>query len=157
PLMIENHEAFIPVFAAFKDAAVYIHPEVSYHPLRSLDLIKSYGARAGIAIAPAIPLESIRPLLPHVELVCMMTVNPGYAGQKLLPQTIDKIKELAQIISTHGYGIEIEADGNVSRQNIPLMIQAGARILVTGSSSLYERGADLRENIERLYELIGRK
>lgn len=156
-LMIENHVAFIPVFAAFKDAAVYIHPEVSYHPLRSLDLIKSYGARAGIAIDPAIPLESIRPLLPHVELVCVMTVNPGYAGQKLLPQTIDKIKELAQIISTHGYPIDIEADGNVSWQNIPLMIEAGARILVTGSSSLYERGADLRENIERLYQLIGRK
>jgi len=155
-LMIERPDEYIPIFAAFGTPALYIHPETSYHPLRSLALIKSSGARPGIAVDPGMSLENILPLLPHVELACVMTVNPGYAGQKLIPQTIDKISTLSGIIEKEGLDIEIEVDGNVSWRNIPCMIDAGARILVAGSSSLFEKGKPLAANIERLYALIGR-
>jgi ribulose-phosphate 3-epimerase len=155
-LMIENVDAYIPVFSACGSPALYIHPETSYHPIRSLQLIKSCGARAGVCIDPGLPLEAILPLLPHVELACLMTVNPGYAGQTLVPGSIERIRELAGIIARGGYPVEIEVDGNVSWQNIPSMIEAGARILVAGTSSLFEKGTSLRQNIQRLYGLIGR-
>ncbi len=156
-LMIENPDSYIPIFAAFGAPALYIHPETSYHPLRSLQLIRSCGARPGIALDPAVPVDSSRPLLPYVDLACIMTVNSGYAGQKLIPHTIDKVKELTAIIDAERLEIEIEVDGNVSWKNIPLMVEAGARILVAGSSSLFEEGTELEATIGRLYQLIGRE
>lgn len=155
-LMIENPDDHIPTFAAFGTPALYIHPETTLHPLRTLQLIRSCGARPGIAIDPAMSLEAILPLLAYTELVCVMTVNPGYAGQRLIPQTLDKLRNLAGIVEAEYPGVQIEVDGNVSWQNIPLMIEAGARILVAGSSSLFEPGSDLSANIDRLYRLIGR-
>jgi pentose-5-phosphate-3-epimerase len=86
-------------------------------------------------------------------VVCVMAVNPGYWGQKLVPQTIDKINKLSRIIAKEG--LEIEVDGNVRWHNIPRMIEAGARILVAGSSSLFEEGRDLKANIHRPHDLIG--
>lgn len=156
-LMIEGVDAHAPSFAKIPNAVVTFHPEVSYHPLRSLDLIKSCGARAGIAIDPAMPLEAVSELLPHVSFVCVMTVNPGYAGQKLVPNTIGKIRALAALIADKGLRIEIEVDGNVSWENIPRMVEAGAEVLVAGSSSLFAKGADLRENIRRMRRMIGRE
>lgn len=155
-LMIENPDGYIPTFAAFGTPALYIHPQTTLHPLRTLQLIRSCGAHPGIAIDPAVPLEAILPLLAHTELVCVMTVNPGYAGQRLIPQTIEKLRKLAGIVETEYPGVQIEVDGNVSWRNIPVMIEAGARILVAGSSSLFEPGSDLSSNIDRLYRLIGR-
>jgi ribulose-phosphate 3-epimerase len=155
-LMIENPEDYIPTFAAFGAPALYIHPETTVHPLRALQLIRGCGAQPGIAIDPAVPLEAVLPLLAYADFACLMTVNPGYAGQSLIPQTIDKLRKLAGIVETEYPGIQIEVDGNVSWRNIPVMIEAGARILVAGSSSLFEPGSDLSSNIDRLYRLIGR-
>jgi len=155
-LMIDNPDDYIPTFAAFGAPALYIHPQTTLHPLRTLQLIRSCGAQPGIAIDPAAPLEAILPLLAHTDLVCVMTVNPGYAGQRLIPQTIDKLRRLAAIIDADHPDVQIEVDGNVSWRNIPVMIEAGARILVAGSSSLFEPGSDLASNIDRLYRLIGR-
>jgi ribulose-phosphate 3-epimerase len=155
-LMIENPDDYIPTFAVFGTPALYIHPETTLHPLRTLQLIRSSGAKPGIAIDPAVPLEVILPLLDYADFVCVMTVNPGYAGQRLITQTIGKIGKLAGIVAMDYPHIQIEVDGNVSWNNIPVMIEAGARILVAGSSSLFEPGSDLSANIERLYRLIGR-
>jgi ribulose-phosphate 3-epimerase len=155
-LMVEGVDAHVPSFAKIPNAVVSIHPEVSYHPLRTLELIRSCGARAGIAIDPAMPLEAVSELLPHVSFVCVMTVNPGYAGQKLIPNTLRKIRELSDLVAEQGLPIEIEVDGNVSWENIPKMVDAGADVLVAGSSSLFEKGSDLRKNIGRMRQLIGR-
>lgn len=155
-LMVEGVDAHVPSFAKIPNAVVSIHPEVSYHPLRTLELIKSCGARAGIAIDPAMPLEAVSELLPHVSFVCVMTVNPGYAGQKLVPNTLRKIRELSDLVAEQGLPIEIEVDGNVSWENVPRMVDAGADVLVAGSSSLFEKGSDLRENIRRMRQMIGR-
>jgi ribulose-phosphate 3-epimerase len=155
-LMVENPDDYITTFAAFGTPALYIHPETTFHPLRTLQLIRSCGAYPGIAIDPAVPLEAILPLLTHTDFVCVMAVNPGYAGQRLIPQTIDKLRRLARIVEREYPRVGIEVDGNVSWRNIPVMIEAGARILVAGSSSLFEPGSDLSANIDRLYRLIRR-
>ena len=155
-LMIENPDTFVPEFAAFPGATVAIHLEASRHPVRSLQLVRSCGARPGVALDPATPVEALRWVLPHVELVCVMTVNPGYAGQKLIPGTLGKITEVARLAESEGLEVEIEVDGNVSWENIPRMLAAGAETLVAGTSSLYDSASDLQANIERLYRLVGR-
>jgi ribulose-phosphate 3-epimerase len=155
-LMIENLDAHAPLFAKFPGAVVSIHPEATRHPIRTLDVIKSCGARAGIAVDPAMPLSAVEELLPHVSLVCIMTVNPGYAGQKLVPNTLAKIRGLADMIASRGLDIEIEVDGNVSWENIPRMIEAGGRTLVAGSSSLFDGKASLRDNLRRMRALVSR-
>jgi ribulose-phosphate 3-epimerase len=154
-LMIEHVDAYAPLFARIPGAVVSFHPEADYHPLRTIDLIKSLGARAGIAIEPALPLAAVREILPHVSLVCVMTVSPGYAGQTLIPRTLDKARELAGLITRNGWDIELEVDGNVSWENIPAMVAAGATVLVAGSSSVYQKGTRLADTIPRMRALLG--
>ncbi|MEW5815818.1 MAG: ribulose-phosphate 3-epimerase, partial [Spirochaetota bacterium] len=153
-LMVENPDAFIPVFAAFTNSIITIHPETSYHPLRTIELIKSHGAVPGIAVDPALPVEAVRHLLPGVGQICIMTVNPGYAGQSLAPGALEKIKDCAQYLKFLNLPIDIEVDGNVSWDNIPKMLAAGANVLVTGSSSLFEKGKDRQSNFNKLKEMI---
>lgn len=154
-LMIENVDRYIPVFAeaASTGSVITFHPEAEYHPIRQLHLIKSFGVRAGIAIDPSTPLESIKYLLPHSEMICIMTVNPGYSGQKLVPGMIEKIAQIDEYCRKEQLPVEIEVDGNVSWENIPKMIGAGAETLVAGTSSLYDRSMDRREASRKLRTL----
>jgi ribulose-phosphate 3-epimerase len=156
-LMIENLDAHAQLFAKIPNAVVSIHPEAAWHPLRTLELIRSCGARAGIALDPAMPLAAVEEMLPHVSLVCIMTVNPGYAGQKLVPTTLAKVRALRDLVAARALDIEIEVDGNVSWENIPKMIDAGAQVLVAGSSSLFDGKADLAANLRRMRTMIGGK
>jgi ribulose-phosphate 3-epimerase len=153
-LMIENPDRFIPDFAQFKNAVISFHPETSAHPLRTLQLIKSLGVRAGAALDPALSVNVLKYLLPDLDLVCVMTVNPGYAGQRLIPQTIGKIKEVAEYVGSSGFSPEIEVDGNVSWQNIPLMLNAGAQVFVAGTSSLFGKEKNLEVNIMRFRSIL---
>jgi ribulose-phosphate 3-epimerase len=153
-LMIEDVDRYIPQFAKFPQSIVCFHPEVSYHPLRTIQLIKSFSAQAGIAIDPAMPLENVKHLFPYINVVCVMSVNPGYAGQPLIPETLAKISECRRYFDTIGKNIAIEVDGNVSWTNIIPMVRAGADILVTGSSSIFSTEDDLSQNIDRLRGLI---
>ena len=156
-LMIENVDAHVPLFAKIPHARVSFHPEATWHPLRTIDLIKSFGAQAGIAVDPALPLAAVREILPHVSMVCIMTVNPGYAGQALIPEALDKIRALAEVVRAKGLDIQIEVDGNVSWANIPRMVEAGADLLVAGTSSLFDGKGDLRSNLRRMRAAIGRE
>ncbi len=155
-LMIENVDRYVPVFAeaASPGSVITFHPEAEYHPIRQLDLIKSLGVRGGIAVDPATPLEAIKHILPHSEMICIMTVNPGYSGQKLVPGMIEKIAEIDAYCRKEGLPVEIEVDGNVSWENIPKMIGAGAETLVAGTSSLYDRGMDRRDASRKLRALV---
>ena len=154
-LMVESPESHVASFAAIAGSVISVHPETSRHPLRTLDLIRSLGARAGIVIDPAMPIASVAEMLPYVSLACVMTVNPGYAGQKLVPTTLAKVRELADLVMARGLDVEVEVDGNVSWENIPRMVRAGAQVLVAGSSSLFDGAAGLRDNIRRMRSLIG--
>jgi ribulose-phosphate 3-epimerase len=156
-LMIENPDAHVEKFASFPGAVVSFHPETSRHPLRTIDLIKGFGARAGIAVDPATPASQVEEMLPHVSMVCVMTVNPGYAGQKLIPEMLGKVRQIADMASSGSLPIEIEVDGNVSWENIPRMVDAGGNVLVAGTSSLYDGKASLEQNIERMRSLVSRR
>ena len=148
-LMIENVDAYLNAFVVTQGTWLSFHPEVVYHPMRTIEAIRARGGVPGIAIDPATTIDSIRYLLPIVSFVCVMTVNPGYTGQALIPQMIDKIAELAEYLEREKLAVEIEVDGNVSWRNIPAMVQSGASILVLGTSSLYD-GKKLDTNIDRL-------
>jgi ribulose-phosphate 3-epimerase len=153
-LMIDNPEDFVPVFSQIKGSIITFHPEVAYHPLRTIEMIKSHGARAGIALNPAQTIENLRPLLPHVDLLCVMTVVPGFVSQKIVPGGIEKLRETVDYVRSHGYELEIEVDGNVSWQNLPKMRDAGAQVFVAGTSSIFESGGDLRTNIARFRSIL---
>jgi len=153
-LMIENPEQYVPQFAQFKNAIVSFHPETSYHPLRTIQLIKSYSAKAGIALEPSMPIQNVEYLLHDIDMVSIMTVNPGYSGQKLVPQTIEKIRKTSEYIFKNGCHFEIEVDGNVSWENLPLMLEAGSEVFVAGTSSIFEENGDLSANIRRFRSIL---
>jgi len=153
-LMIEDVDKYAPIFCAFGSPWVCFHPEVSYHPLRTLNLIKASGGKPGIAIDPAMPVEHYKYLLDQVDFVCVMTVNPGYAGQKLIPSALGKIAELRNYLDQNHLKALIEVDGNVSWENIPAMIEAGADILVAGTSSLFGKDGSRQDNFQRMEKLL---
>jgi ribulose-phosphate 3-epimerase len=154
-LMIEEPDRYIEGFIKAGAAMVSVHVETCRHLDRTLRLIASLGAVPAVAINPATPLCAIENVLDLVGMVLVMTVNPGFAAQKLVPYTIDKIAQLRAMIAARGLEIDIQVDGNVSFENIPKMVQAGANNLVAGTSSLYARGWELAEactEIRRLAE-----
>ncbi len=131
-LMIEKPERYIDNFVDAGADFITIHYEASPHPHRTLGYIKSKGVKSGIVYNPGTPLDSLKHLLDVVDMVLLMSVNPGFGGQKFIPATIEKIKEAKEIIGDRD--ILLEVDGGVTEQNAPLIKQAGANVLVAGSS-----------------------
>ncbi|MGA2546339.1 MAG: ribulose-phosphate 3-epimerase [Rectinemataceae bacterium] len=153
-LMIENVDLFVPTFSRARGSLISFHPDASRHPLRTIDLIRASGCRPGIAIDPAMSLETVKAMLFDVDFVLVMTVSPGYAGQKLIPRTLEKIAELKTWLKKQGIAIPIEVDGNVSWENLPRMILAGGDIFVTGTSSVFESGALLGDSLDRISRIF---
>ena len=153
-LMIERVDRSVDMFCQTPGSVVTFHPETSRHPVRTIATIRDSGCRPGIAIDPAMSLEQVKHLLPLVEVVCLMTVNPGYSGQKLLPFCIDKIAELAAYKREHHPELLIEVDGNVSWDNIPKMTAAGADILVLGTSSVFTTSVSRTEAYDKLHQTL---
>jgi ribulose-phosphate 3-epimerase len=149
-LMVEEPDRHVALFAGFPGARVTFHPETVRQPARLIERIRELGASPGIAIDPGMPVESCRHLLPLVDQALVMTVNPGYAGQKLLPFCIEKIAECRQALDRAGSDAALEVDGNVSWENIPAMLRAGADILVAGTSSLFVEGRVSGEAVARM-------
>jgi ribulose-phosphate 3-epimerase len=153
-LMIEDVDQHIGTFAKIPGTLISFHPETSRHPLRTRDLIRSFGCQAGIAIDPAVSLEAVRWLIEEVDFILVMTVSPGYAGQKLIPNSLEKLAQLRTYLKQRELSTPIEVDGNVSWENLPRMIKAGGEIFVTGTSSVFQHGTDLGANIDRLAEIF---
>lgn len=133
-LMIEKPERYIQ---AFKDAGadvLTVHQEACVHLDRTLHAIREAGMKAGVSLNPATPLETIQHVLPLVDVVLIMSVNPGFGGQKFIPYSLDKIRRLYQMIQTQGLKTQIEVDGGVSKDNCREITQAGADILVAGNA-----------------------
>jgi ribulose-phosphate 3-epimerase len=150
-LMISEPEGKPDWFDFGEGDYVSVHVEACRHLQRVLASIRARGAKAMVALNPATPLSVLDEVLPDVDGVLVMTVNPGFAGQKLIPQTLDKIRRLRALLDQRGYGhVEIECDGNVSFDNARLMSDAGANIFVGGTSSVYHRDASTEENINKL-------
>ena len=153
-LMIEDPERKLDWFSFGKGDFVSIHWEATRHPQAALAAIRARGAQAMLALNPGTPLAVLEELLPDLDGVLVMTVNPGFAGQKLIPQTLDKIRNLRTMLDLRGYGsVQIECDGNVSFENARKMSDAGANIFVAGTSSIYAQGS-LEENVKALRAAI---
>lgn len=152
-LMVERPESKLDWFELKEGDIVAIHYETTPHLQRALATVRAKGARPFVAINPATPLCAIEEVLCDIDGVLVMTVNPGFAGQKLVPQTLDKIAKLRKMLDEKGLNnIEIEVDGNVSLPNARLMANAGANIFVGGTSSVF--GENLKQGVLNLREAI---
>jgi ribulose-phosphate 3-epimerase len=153
-LMIDNPNNHIETFSSLTGSILSFHPETIPEPAETLKRIERAGLRPGIVVKPDLSLQQITPLLSHVVLLNIMTVHPGFAGQSLVPKAMEKIAEAAVLVESEGLPVEIEVDGNVSWKNAPLMHEAGARIFVTGTSSVFSSEGSLRENVERFRKIL---
>ena len=133
-LMIENPNDFIGAFAEAGADWISVHVEACPHLHRSLELIASHGARPGVVLNPATPVESLKHVLPMVHHVLVMSVNPGFGGQKFIPFALDKIRELVRLRAELGLNYRIEVDGGVAHDTIASIVQAGAELLVAGNA-----------------------
>lgn len=133
-LMIENPDNYIDAFINAGADIVTIHAEIGYHLQRSLAAIRQGGAKAGLSLNPATPLHVLEYLWPDLDLILLMSVNPGFGNQKFIPQVLPKIQQLRQQVNASGRQILIEVDGGVKVNNAAEVAQAGADILVAGSA-----------------------
>ena len=148
-VMINDPERYIEKIAEAGASYLSIHYETTPHAQRALSLIRSCGMKAGIALNPATPVEVLDYLINDIDLVTLMMINPGFAGQKLIPSMIRKIADTREFFSCREkVPTDILVDGNVSIDNIPQMTKAGATILVGGTSSVFRKGYTIKESVE---------
>lgn len=150
-LMIEEPERYIADFVDAGADLITVHAESCIHLDRTIDSVKEKGILAGVALNPSTPLSVLDYLLPKVDMVLIMTVNPGYGGQKLIPYTVQKIRDLKEMVDRQGLKTDIEVDGGVNLFNVEELMDAGANIIVAGSAIF---DGDLTENTSRFLNII---
>ncbi|MFZ0446823.1 MAG: ribulose-phosphate 3-epimerase [Bacillus sp. (in: firmicutes)] len=133
-LMIENPDQYIESFAKAGADYITVHVEACRHLHRTIQLIKSFGVKAGVVLNPATPVQLIEPIIEELDIVLLMSVNPGFGGQKFIPSVLNKIKQVRDLAKQKGVQLEIEVDGGVNEQTARLCVEAGATILVAGSA-----------------------
>ena len=138
-LMIANPEKYLEVYAEAGSDLIVIHYEIEKDTVPLLKKIKDLGCKAGLSINPLTPLDAVTNILEHCNLLLIMTVHPGFAGQKFMGQVVPKIRQAREFIDSHGLNIEIEVDGGVSLKTAPEVVAAGADVLVAGSA-FYKSG-----------------
>lgn len=152
-LMVERPERYLETFVAAGARILVVHQEATVHLQRTLARIRELGARAGVALNPATSLHTLEYVLEDLDLLLIMTVNPGFTGQKLVPNTLRKIADARRMCDERGLGVDIQVDGNVSFENAARMVAAGANYLVGGTSSIFAHGMTLAEGVRRLREV----
>lgn len=133
-LMIERPEIYVERFAEAGADILTFHLEATYHPNRVIQMLRKMEVKVGIALNPTTPVNTLKHIIEDVDLVLLMSVNPGFGGQKFIPFVIDKIRELRNIIDERGLKVEIEVDGGINLLNVRNVVEAGASIIVAGSS-----------------------
>ncbi len=144
-LQITKPEFFIPVFSRIGCEIITFHLEATNHVFRMVSLIKEKGKKAGIAINPATPVEPLEYILSELDLVIIMTVEPGFAGQRFIPQVIPKIEKLREMVEKKGLEVDIAVDGNIYEETIRKTKKAGANVFIAGTSSVFRPDRDLEE------------
>ena len=133
-LMIENADRYLQAFVEAGAAWVSLHQEAVPHLQRQVAFLRERGVRAGVAVNPATPVATLDEILPELDYVLVMSVNPGFGGQKFIPAALDKIRRLRRTIQDRGLKAQIEVDGGVDVGNIRSLVEAGAEVLVAGSA-----------------------
>ena len=150
-LMIEEPIRYIAEFAKAGADIITVHAEACKHLDRTIEVIKEQGLLAGVALNPATPVEMIRHVLPKVDMVLIMTVNPGLGGQRLIPYTIDKVREVKKLIEEQELKVDIEVDGGINLSNVEEVMDAGANIIVAGSAVF---NGNIQENVAKFLEVM---
>lgn len=148
-LMIENPENYIQAFADVGADIITVHAEATRHLDRVVHMIKEENVLAAVALNPTTPLSEIEYILPELDMVLLMTVNPGFGGQKFIPYSLDKIAELKAMIERKGLKTDIEVDGGITLDNVDDVLDAGANIIVAGSAVF---NGDASQNVEDFLE-----
>jgi len=149
-LMIENPDDFIPAFAEAGASWISVHQEACVHLHRTLQLIESHGCKSGVVINPATPVHMLDEVLDMVHHVLVMSVNPGFGGQKFIPGALQKIKTLVEVREALGQSFRIEVDGGVALDTVGDVVRAGAELLVAGNA-IFGKG-DIAENTRKLLQ-----
>ena len=149
-LMISPVDAYVKDFVDAGAHIISFHPEAEFHPHRTVQLIKSFGCKAGIVLNPTTSVDVVDYLLDMVDLILVMTVNPGFGGQKLITSQIEKIKILRQKIDATGRDIDLQVDGGVTADNAQLLIDAGADVLVAGTATFTGGESQYAHNIANI-------
>ena len=149
-LMISPVDDFIKDYANAGADIITFHPEATKDTSKTIELIKKENKKVGISLKPKSSIDLIKDHLSEIDLVLIMSVEPGFGGQKFMPEVLEKTKQLKEIIKSKGFNVDIEIDGGINFENCSLAKQAGANILVSGSTIFKENKGDLKKNIEIL-------
>jgi len=152
-LMIEEPDRYISDFVKAGSDILTVHYEASIHLHRTVQMIKESGIKAGVSINPATPVSNLEDILHAVDLVLLMSVNPGFGGQEFIPRTIEKIEQLRAMIGKSGSSPLIEVDGGIKPENARRVADAGADILVMGSA--FFSSGNYAETMEKLFDILG--
>ena len=149
-LMISPVDNFIKDYANAGADIITFHPEATKDTSQTIELIKKENKKVGISLKPKSSIDLIKDHLGEIDLVLIMSVEPGFGGQKFMPEVLEKTKQLKEIIKSKSFNVDIEIDGGINFENCSLAKQAGANILVSGSTIFKENKGDLKKNIEIL-------
>lgn len=149
-LMIEPVDPFIEAFAQAGADIITVHAEATKHLHRTLQLIKSFGKKCGVSLVPTTPASALEYVMNDIDLVLVMSVNPGFGGQSFIPSQLDKLKTIRSMIDKTGRSIDLEIDGGINQQTAKDAIAAGADVLVAGSAVFNKNPADYAKNIANL-------
>ena len=149
-LMISPVNDYIENYANAGADIITIHPEATENLKESISLIKKFGKKVGVSLNPKTEIKTLINEISNIDLVLVMSVNPGFGGQKFMPEVLDKIKELKIIKDKNQYHFDIEVDGGINFSNSKIVLEAGADILVSGTTVFKENNGDIKTNIEKL-------
>ncbi len=155
-LMVEEPGPYLPRFAEAGADILTVHVEACRHLHRTVEQILDLGCRAGVALNPATSIEAVREVLPFLDLVLVMSVNPGFGGQKFIETTTSKLRRMRRLIAEFNPTCDLEVDGGVGAHNIGEVVRAGANIIVAGSA-VYNERASVAENLEQLRMAVQRR
>jgi ribulose-phosphate 3-epimerase len=150
-LMINNPDRYIPAFAHAGASIMTVHAESTVHLDRALNHVRSQNVRVGVSLNPATPVSAVQHVLGIVDMLLIMTVNPGFGGQKFIPYTVEKIREARRLIEERNYSCLIEVDGGIDDATVPTVVKAGAQVLVAGSAIFH--APDPGQKVKELMEI----
>ncbi|RMG59733.1 MAG: ribulose-phosphate 3-epimerase [Deltaproteobacteria bacterium] len=154
-LMIVEPEKFVEEFARAGADIITVHAEASTHLQRTLRQIRELGAKAGVSLNPHTPVDVLEWVLPDVDLILIMTVNPGFGGQAFIPQMLEKIRRVRTLVDGSGFDVDVEVDGGIKVDNVSEVVRAGANVLVSGSGifGTSDYAATIREMKKRALQV----
>lgn len=153
-LMVEKPEYYIDVWQPTNRDIISFHLESASEPKKVIEQIKIRGSRAALALNPQSPLENIIPFLSGIDMVLLMTVNPGFAGQKWIPEVLAKVQRLTELVQERALFLDIQVDGNIGEHNISALQKAGANVFVAGSASVFA-SPDYSNNVFKMRAFLG--